>query len=206
MQAETQAMLAHIAQSDALLYDTATLIDADNAWRVIASEHPDLRGKTAQAFAAWLRQRGRFPHAGDYAPFPSRPRTRRPLYRLADLSSLLEQLPELHAQFVAAEQRRASARAAHPRAATRKAAQTRQASAAASATFDTESLALLERLRALKYPRAAAVRAIARQPHARLLALLERVEAGVQAGTLAHPAAYLAAALEDRPDQQGGAA
>jgi hypothetical protein len=50
----------------------------------------------------------------------------------------------------------------------------------------------------LQYPRAAAVRAIQQTPRAQLLALLERVEAGVQAGTMYRPAAYLAAALEGR--------
>jgi len=94
--------------------------------------------------------------------------------------------------------RRTAARAAHPRAATLRAAQTRQATEQALAGFDAEALALLERLRRLHYPRAAAVRAIQQTPRAKLLALLERVEAGAQAGTMYRPAAYLAAALEDR--------
>jgi hypothetical protein len=206
MKAETQAVLERTAQSDALLYDSSAFIDADRAWQAIASEDPDLRGKAAEAFARWLRQRGLFPHAGQYTPAPSRPRQKRPLYRLSDLHALLEQLPTLKTQFISAEKRRAAARAAHPRAATRQAAQTRRASEAAIAGFDAESLAILERFRRLKYSRAAAIRAIQHKPRASLLALLERVEGGVEAGTLVHPAAYLAAALEERPNESGGAA
>jgi hypothetical protein len=203
---ETQALLERAPQSDALLYDTGTYISAERAWKALAAEDATLRGKTGEAFARWLRQRGLFSYAGQYAPFPSRPREKRPLYRLADLLALLEQLPTLKAQFSTAEKRRAAARAAHPRAATLRAAQTRQASKEAIAGFDAESLALLERFRRLKYPRAAAIRAIQKKPHGRLLALLERVDAGVQAGTLDHPAAYLAATLAERPGESGGAA
>ncbi len=205
MKAETQAVLEHVPHSDALLYDTDTLISADRAWKAIAAEDAALRGKTAEVFARWLRRRGLFPYAGQYAPFPSRPREKRPLYRLADLLTLLEQLPTLKAEFTAAEKRRSAARATHPRAATLRARQTRRASEEAIAGFDAEGLALLERFRHLKYPRAAAIRAIQQKPRARLLALLERVETGVKAGTLDHPAAYLAAALTERPDENGGA-
>jgi hypothetical protein len=196
MRPETQAQLERAAQSDRLLYDTAVLIDADRAWVVLASEDQALRGKAAGEFARWLRQRGLLPHAGDYAPAPSRPRQRRPLYRLADLLSVLDQLATLKAQYEASAKRRAAARAAHPRTATLKAAQTRQDTERALASFDAEAVALLERLRQLQYPRAAAVRAIQHTPRARLIALLNRVEAGVQAGTMYRPAAYLAAALE----------
>lgn len=206
MKAETQALLERAPHSDALLYDTGTLISADRAWKAIATEDATLRGRTAEAFARWLRQRGLFPYAGQYAPFPNRPREKRPLYLLADLLTLLEQLPTLKAEFTAGEKRRAAARAAHPRAATLRAAQTRRASEEAIAGFDAEGLALLERFRRLKYPRAAAIRAIQQKPRARLLALLERVETGVKAGTLDHPAAYLAAALAERPGDSGGAA
>jgi hypothetical protein len=94
--------------------------------------------------------------------------------------------------------RRTTARAAHPRAASVRAAQTRQATKQALANFDAEALALLERLRNLDYPRAAAVRAIQQTPRAQLLALLVRVEAGVQSGSMYRPAAYLAAALGEQ--------
>ncbi len=206
MKAETQALLERAAQSDAVFYDITAFLDAERAWKAIASEDAALHGRTAEAFAQWLRRRGLFPYAGQYAPFPNRPREKRSLYRLADLLALLEQLPTLKADFLASEKRRATAKAAHPRAATRRAAQTRQASEEAIATFDAESLALLERFRRLKYPRAAAIRAIQQKPRARLLTLLDRVEAGVQSGTLDHPAAYLAAALAERPGESGGAA
>ena len=198
MQPATQAALERIAQRDALLYDTTSLIDVDGAWAVLASEDPTLRGKRGEAFAHWLRQRALLSQAGEYAPFPNRPRERRALYRLADLLAVLEQLPALKEQFVATEKRSAAAKAAHPRAATVQAASTREKTEAALAHFNTKELALLERLRAQGYPRAAAVRAIEQTPTARLLALLEQVEAGVQAGTMYRPAAYLAAALEER--------
>src|SRR5579885_546143 len=178
MKPETQARLEQVAQSDALLYDTGTLIDTERAWTVIACEDASLRGKTADDFARWLR-------------------LRRPLYRLADVLALLEQLPALKAQYETSARRRAAAKAAHPRAATVRAKQTRQATEQAIAGFDAGALALLERFRRLHYPRAAAVRAIQQKPHDRLIALLDRVEAAVQAGTMYHPAAYLAAALEE---------
>ncbi len=198
MKSETRAQLERAAQSDALLYDTTTFIDVERAWAILACEDPTLRGKTADEFAHWLRQRGLLSQAGGYAPAPGRPRQRRPLYRLADLLALLEQLPGIRVQFEASMKRRAAAKAAHPRAATLRAAQTRQATEQAIAGFDAEALALLERLRRLHYPRAAAARAIQQTPRAKLLALLERVESGTQAGTMYHPAAYLAAALEER--------
>jgi hypothetical protein len=197
MKPETLTALERVAQTDALLYDTATLIDVDRAWTVLACEDHALRGKTAEEFAHWLRQRGLLPQAGQYAPSPQRPRQRRSLYRLADLRLLLEQLSTHKAAFEASLRRRASAKAAHPRAATLRAARTRQATEQAIAGFDAEALALLERLRTVHYPRAAAVRAIQQTPRAQLLALLERVEAGVRAGSMYHPAAYLAAALGD---------
>jgi len=198
MKPETQARLERVAQSDALLYDTSALIDIDRAWTAIASEDATLRGKTANDFARWLRQRGLLPQAGQYAPAPNRPRQRRALYRLADVLAVLEQLPTLKAQYETSARRRAAAKAAHPRAATLRAAQTRQATEQTLAGFDAEALALLERFRQLKYPRAAAVRVIQQMPRARLSALLDRVEAGMQAGTMYHPAAYLAAALEEQ--------
>ncbi len=197
MKPETQTRLEQVAQSDALLYDTTALIDTERAWAVIACEDAALRGKTANDFARWLRQRGLLPHAGQYAPTPTRPRQRRSLYRLADVLTLLEQLPTLKAQYETSARRRAAGKAAHPRAAAVRAKQTRQATEQAIAGFDAEALALLERFRRLQYPRAAAVRAIQQKPHARLSALLDRVEAAVQAGTMYHPAAYLAAALEE---------
>lgn len=198
MKPETQAMLERAAQTDALLYDTATLIDVDRAWAALACEDHALRGKTANEFARWLRQRGLLPQAGQYTPAPQRPRYRRALYRLADVLALLEQLSTHKAAFETSLKRRAAAKAAHPRAATRRAVQTRQETEQALATFDAEALALLERLRTLQYPRAAAVRAIQQTPRAQLLALLERVEAGVQSGAMYRPAAYLAAALGER--------
>ncbi|HEY7350739.1 MAG TPA: hypothetical protein VH599_20685 [Ktedonobacterales bacterium] len=198
MKPETQAALERAAQADALLYDTSILIDVDRAWAVLVCEDQTLRGKTAAAFARWLRQRGLLPQAGQYAPWPNRPRQRRALYQLADLLALVEQLTSQKAVFDASMKRRASAKAAHPRAAVVQATRTRQATAQALAGFDAEALALLERLRRLDYPRAAAVRAIQQTPRTQLLALLERVEAGVQSGALYRPAAYLAAALEER--------
>ncbi len=198
MKPETQAALERAAQADALLYDTSTLIDVERAWTAIACEDHALRGKTASEFARWLRQRALLPQAGQYTPAPNRPRQRRALYRLADLLTLLEQLPTHKATFEASMKRRTAGKAAHPRAATLRAARTRQATEQAIAGFDAEALALLERLRNLGYPRVAAVRAIQQTPRAQLLALLERVEAGVQAGTMYRPAAYLAAALEGR--------
>ena len=198
MKPETRARLERVAQSDALLYDASTMIDTHRAWMVIAAEDPTLRGKTADEFARWLRQRGLLPQAGEYAPAPNRPRQRRTLYRLADVLALLEALPALKAQYAVSARRRAAAKAAHPRAAALRAAQTRQATEQAVAGFDAEALALLERFRQLKYPRAAAVRAIQQTPRARLVALLDRVEAGAQAGTMYRPASYLAAALEER--------
>ncbi len=195
MKPETQTALERSAQADALLYDTSTFIDVDRAWAVLASEDHSLRGKTAEAFARWLRQRGLLPQAGQYIPAPQRPRNRRALYRLSDLFTLLEQLPTHKATFEASMKRRATARAAHPRAAVIQAAKTRQATEQALAGFDAEALALLQRLRNLDYPRAAAVRAIQQTPRAQLLALLARVEAAVQAGSMYRPAAYLAAAL-----------
>lgn len=196
MKPTTQAELARVAQSDALLYDTAILIDVERAWKALALEDSSLRGKRAEEFAHWLRQRGLLPQAGEYAPHPTRPRERRPLYRIPDVHMLIEQLPTLKAQYEAFAKRRAAAKAAHPRAATVRAAQTRQSTEQAIAGFDAESLALLERLRSLGYPRAASVRAIQQVPRPRLLTILTRVEAGVQERTLDHPAAYLAAALE----------
>lgn len=198
MKPQTQTVLERAAQTDALLYDTSTLVDVDRAWAAFACEDPTLRGKIAEEFARWLRQRGLLPQAGDYAPAPQRPRHRRPLYRLADVYTLLEQLATHKAVFEASMKRRATARAAHPRAATQRAAQTRQATEQAIAGFDAEALALLQRLRSLQYPRAAAVRAIQQKPRAQLLALLDKVEAGVQSGSMYHPAAYLAAALGER--------
>ncbi len=200
MKPATEAELARAAQSDALLYDTAAFIDVEHAWKAIALEDSSLRGKRAEEFAHWLRQRGLLPQAGEYAPHPTRPRERRPLYRIPDIHTLLEQLPTLKAQYEAFAKRRAAAKAAHPRAATVRAAQTRQATEQAIAGFDAESLALLERLRSLGYPRAASVRAIQQVPRPRLLTILKRVEAGVQERTLDHPAAYLAAALEETLD------
>lgn len=196
MKPTTQAELARVAQSDALLYDTAILIDVERAWKALALEDSSLRGKRAEEFAHWLRQRGLLPQAGEYAPHPTRPRERRPLYRIPDVHMLIEQLPTLKAQYEAFAKRRAAAKAAHPRAATVRAAQTRQSTEQAIAGFDAEALALLERLRSLGYPRAASVRAIQQVPRPRLLTILTRVEAGVQERTLDHPAAYLAAALE----------
>lgn len=198
MKPETQAALERAAQADMLLYDTSALIDVDRAWAALACEDAALRGKTAGEFARWLRQRGLLPQAGQYAPAPNRPRQRRALYRLADLIALLEQLPTHKATFESAMKRRAAGKAAHPRAAVVRAARTRQATNQALATFDAEALALLERLRNLQYPRSAAVRAIQQTPRPQLLALLERVEAGVQSGAMYQPAAYLAAALEGR--------
>lgn len=198
MKPETQAALERSAQTDALLYDTSTLIDVMRAWAVFACEDHSLRGKTAAEFARWLRQRGVLPQAGQYAPLPGRPRQRLPLYRLADVLAVLDQLSTHKAAFEAAIKRSAAAKAAHPRAATVRAAKTRQATEQTIASFDAEALALLERLRALHYPRAAAVRAIQQKPRRELLALLERVEAGVRAGMMYRPEAYLAAALEDK--------
>lgn len=198
MKPETRTALERAAQTDALLYDTSTLIDVDRAWAALACEDRTLRGKTASEFARWLRQRGLLSQAGQYTPAPQRPRQRRPLYRLADVLALLTQLSTHRSAFEASLKRRAAARAAHPSAATRQAARTRQATEQALAGFDAEALALLERLRSLQYPRAAAVRAIQQTPRAHLLALLERVEAGVQSGAMYRPAAYLAAALEER--------
>jgi hypothetical protein len=198
MKPETQAALERVAQADILLYDTSALIDVDRAWAALACEDAALRGKTADEFARWLRQRGLLPQAGHYAPAPNRPRQRRALYRLADLLALLEQLPTHKAAFETSLKRRAAGKAAHPRAAVVRAARTRQATNRALAAFDSEALALLERLRNLHYPRAAAVRAIQQTPRPQLLALLERVEAGVQSGAMYQPAAYLAAALEGR--------
>ncbi len=200
MKPTTQAELARIAQSDALLYDTAIFIDVERAWKAIALEDSSLRGKRAGEFAHWLRQRGLLPQAAEYAPLPTRPRERRPLYRVPDVHALIEQLSTLKAQYEAFAKRRAAAKAAHPRAATVRAAQTRQATEQAIAGFDAESLALLERLRSLGYPRAAAARAIQQVPRLRLLTILTRVEAGVQERTLDRPAAYLAAALEETRD------
>ena len=200
MKPATGAELARAAQSDALLYDTAALIDVDRAWKAIACEDTTLRGKRAEEFARWLRQRGLLPQAGEYAPHPTRPRERRPLYRLADLQTLIEQLPALKAQYETFAKRRATAKAAHPRASTVQAARTRQATEQTISGFDAEALALLERLRSLGYPRAAAVRAIQQVPRSRLLTILKRVEAGVQERTMDHPAAYLAAALEGTSD------
>jgi hypothetical protein len=196
MKPETQAALERAAQTDALLYDTSTLIDIDRAWAALACEDRALRGKIASEFARWLRQRGLLPQAGQYTPAPQRQRQRRPLYRLADVLALLEQLSTHRAVFETSMKRRAAAKAAHPSAAAHKAAQTRQATEQALASFDAEALALLKRLRSLQYPRAAAVRAIQQTPRAELLTLLERVEAGVRSGTMYQPAAYLAAALE----------
>jgi hypothetical protein len=198
MKPQTQTVLERAAQTDALLYDTSTLIDVDRAWAAFACEDPTLRGKIAEEFARWLRQRGLLPQAGEYIPTPQRPRHRRALYRLADVYTLLEQLSTHKAVFEATMKRRAVAKAAHPRAATRQAAQTRQATEQAIAGFDAEALALLQRLRSLQYPRAAAVRAIQQKPRAQLLALLDKVEAGVQSGSMYRPAAYLAAALGER--------
>ncbi len=196
MRTETETELARAAQSDKLLYDTATLIDTERARKVLACEDTTLRGKRAEEFAHWLRQRGVLPQAGEYAPHPTRPREQRSLYRLADLCTILDQLPALRAQYESFAKRRAAAKAAHPRAATVKAVQTRQTTERTIAGFDAEALVLLERLRALGYPRAAAVRAIQRTPRKHLLQLVERVEAGVQDGSMYRPAAYLAAALE----------
>ncbi len=201
MKTETEAELARAAQNDALLYDTTTLIDVDRAWKALSCEDPTLRGKKAQGFARWLRQRGVLPLAGEYAPHPSQPRERRSLYRLADVYALIEQLPVLKTQYDTFARRQAAAKAVHPRAATRKAVQTRQATDQQIAGFNAEELALLERLRQLGYPRAAAVRAIKQVPRKQLLSLLARVEAGIQDGTLYHPAAYLAAALEEDHSQ-----
>jgi hypothetical protein len=198
MKPETQAALERSAQTDALLYDTSSLIDVMRAWAVFACEDQALRGKTAAEFARWLRQRGVLPQAGQYAPMPGRPRQRRPLYRLPDVLAVLEQLSTHKAAFEAAMKRSAAAKAAHPRAATLRAARTRQTTEQAIAGFDTEALAVLERLRNLHYPRAAAVRAIQQKPRAQLLALLERVEAGVRTGAMYRPEAYLAAALEEK--------
>ena len=198
MKPETQTALERSAQADALLYDTSTLIDVDRAWAVLVCEDHSLCGKNASEFARWLRQRGLLPQAGQYTPAPQRPRQRRAVYRLADLLTLLEQLSTHKAVFEASMKRRTAAKAAHPRAATIHAAQTRQATEQALAGFDAEALALLERLRNLHYPRAAAVRAIQQTPRAQLLALLARVEAGVQSGSMYRPAAYLAAALGER--------
>ncbi len=197
MKPETRAALERAALADALLYDTSTLIDVDRAWAALACEDQTLRGKTAEDFARWLRQRALLPQAGQYAPAPNRPRQRRALYRLADLLALLAELPTHKAAFEASMKRREAGKAAHPRAATLRAARTRQATEQAIAGFGAEELAVLERLRALRYPRAAAVRAIQKKPRAQLLALLERVEAGVRAGTMYRPEAYLAAALEE---------
>ncbi len=195
MKPATQTALERAAQTDALLYDTTTLIDVDRAWAVLACEDQTLRGKIVGEFVRWLRQRGLLPLAGEYAPAPQRPRQRRPLYRLADLLALLEQLSAHKALFEASMKRRAVAKAAHPRAATLQAAKTRQVTEQAIGGFDAEALVLLERLRTLQYPRAAAVRAIQQKPRAQLLALVDRVEAGVREGSMYRPAAYLAAAL-----------
>src|SRR5690348_7377545 len=135
MKATTQAELARAAQSDVLLYDTAIYIDVERAWKALALEDATLRGKRAEEFAHWLRQRGLLPQAGEYAPHPTRPRERRPLYRVPDVHALLEQLPSLKAQYEAFAKRRAAAKAAHPRAATVRAAQTRQATEQAIAGF-----------------------------------------------------------------------
>jgi hypothetical protein len=202
MKPETQTALQRAAQADALLYDTSTFIDVDRTWAVLACEDHSLRGKTASEFARWLRQRGLLPQAGQYTPAPQRPRQRRAFYRLADVLALLEQLPTHKAAFEASMKRRTAAKAAHPRAASVRAAQTRQATEQALTGFDADELALLERLRALQYPRAAAVRAIQQTPRAQLLALLARVEAGVQSGSMYRPAAYLAAALGNN-DRRG---
>ena len=196
MKPETEAEFERAAQSDALLYDTVTLIDTERAWKALASEERALRGKRAELFTHWLRQRGLLPHVGSYAPHPTRPREKRPLYSLADLRSVLEQLPALLGQYEAFIKRQAAAKASHPRAAAVKAAQTRQATEQAIAGFDAETLALLERLRALGYPRADAVRALERAHREQLVRLVERVEAGVQDGSMYRPAAYLAAVLE----------
>lgn len=195
MKPQTQTALERAAQTDALLYDTSTLIDVDRAWAAIACEDQTLRGKIAGEFARWLRQRALLPQAGEYTPSPQRPRHRRPLYRLDDLLTVLEQLSTHKAAFAASMKRQAAARAAHPRAATLQAAKTRQATEQAIAHFDDDALALLKRLRNLQYPRAAAVRAIQQTPRAKLLALLDRVEEGVQSGSMYRPSAYLAAAL-----------
>src|SRR5262245_60048931 len=101
MKPTTQAELARAAQSDALLYDTTALIDVDRAWKAIALEDTALRGKRAEEFAHWLRQRGLLPQAGEYAPHPARPRERCPLYRISDVHTLIEQLPALKAQYEA---------------------------------------------------------------------------------------------------------
>lgn len=195
MKPATQTALERAAQIDAILYDTSTLIDVDRAWAVLACEDPALRGKIVGEFVRWLRQRGLLPQAGEYTPAPQRPRQHRPLYRLADLLALLEQLSAQKSLFEASMKRRTAAKAAHPRAATLQAAKTRQVTEQAIGGFDAEALALLERLRTLHYPRAAAVRAIQQMPRVQLLALVTRVEAGVREGSMYRPAAYLAAAL-----------